>query len=96
MQKNDSNQSKLNYLSFKSNKIINILLLQNVIELKDKETEHLKRELSKLQNEVAYKNNELDKLQSSMNQEKISLSAKQEHIIDQWKEKYEKVILYLN
>lgn len=92
MQKNDRNQSKLNYLSIKSNEIINVLLFQNVIELKDKETEHLKRELLKLQNEVIYKNNELENFQLSMNQEKNSLIAKQEKIIDQWKEKYEKVI----
>ncbi|XP_060880104.1 spindle assembly abnormal protein 6 homolog isoform X1 [Metopolophium dirhodum] len=65
--------------------------IKNVIELKDKETEHLKRELLKLHNEVANKNNELEKFQSSMNHEKINLTAKQEQVIDQWKEKYEKL-----
>jgi len=44
---------------------------------------------------VANKNNELEKFQSSMNHEKINLTAKQEQVIDQWKEKYEKVIYYL-
>jgi len=44
---------------------------------------------------VANKNNELEKFQSTMNHEKINLTAKQEQVIDQWKEKYEKVI-YLN
>lgn len=63
-----------------------------MIELKDKETENLKRELLKLQNEVVNKNNQLEKFLTSMNHEKISLTAKQEQIIDQWKEKYEKVI----
>lgn len=65
--------------------------IKNLIELKDKETEHLKRELLKLHNEVANKSNELEKFQSSMNHEKINLTAKQEQIIDQWKEKYEKL-----
>lgn len=55
----------------------------------------MKRELLKLHNEVANKNNELEKFQSSMNHEKINLTAKQEQVIDQWKEKYEKVICYL-
>lgn len=62
--------------------------------MKNKETEHLKRELLRLQNEVTNKNKDLEKFQSSMNHEKISLTAKQEKIIDQWKEKYEKVILF--
>jgi len=52
----------------------------------------LKRELLKLHNELANKNVELEKCQSSMNHEKINLTTKQEQIIDQWKEKYEKVI----
>lgn len=52
----------------------------------------MKRELLKLRNEVVNKNNELEKFQSSMNHEKINLTAKQEQVIDQWKEKYEKVI----
>ncbi|KAL4149113.1 hypothetical protein QTP88_003127 [Uroleucon formosanum] len=65
--------------------------IKNVIELKDKETDHLKRELLKLRNEVVNKNNELEKFQSSMNHEKINLTAKQEQVIDQWKEKYEKL-----
>lgn len=63
--------------------------------MKDRETEQLKRELVKLQNEVAHKKNELEKFQSSVNHEKINLTAKQEQIVDHWKEKYEKVILYL-
>jgi len=41
---------------------------------------------------LANKNNELENFQSSMNHEKINLTAKQEQVIDQWKEKYEKVI----
>lgn len=61
--------------------------------MKNKETEHLKRELLRLQNEIINKNNDLERFQSSMNHEKINLTAKQEKIIDQWKEKYEKVIL---
>lgn len=64
-----------------------------MIELKDKETENLKRELLKLQNEVVNKSNQLEKFLTTMNQEKNSLTAKQEKIIDQWKEKYEKVIV---
>lgn len=65
--------------------------IKNVIELKDKETDNLKRELLKLHNELANKNNELENFQSSMNHEKINLTAKQEQVIDQWKEKYEKL-----
>lgn len=60
--------------------------------MKDKETEHLKRELLKYQNEVTNKNNLLERLQSSINHEKINLTAKQDQVIDQWKDKYEKVI----
>lgn len=71
-------------------------MFQNVIELKDKETENLRRELLKLQNEVANKNNQLEKFLTTMSHEKISLTAKQEKINDQWKEKYEKVNLYIN
>ncbi|XP_026809256.1 spindle assembly abnormal protein 6 homolog isoform X1 [Rhopalosiphum maidis] len=65
--------------------------IKNIIELKDKETDNLKRELLKLHNELANKNIELEKCQSSMNHEKINLTTKQEQIIDQWKEKYEKL-----
>jgi hypothetical protein len=61
--------------------------------LKDKETENLKRELLKLQNEVVNKSNQLEKFLTSMNHEKNSLTAKQEKIINEWKEKYEKVIV---
>lgn len=50
----------------------------------------------KLQKELEKKNNELERFQSSMNHEKTNLTAKQEKLIDQWKEKYEKVILFLN
>jgi len=42
------------------------------------------------------KANELEKFQSSMNHEKISLTTKQEKMIDQWKEKYEKVIFIVD
>jgi len=62
--------------------------------LKDKETENMKRELLKLQHEVANKNDELERFKSSMNHEKISLTSKQEKVIDQWREKYEKVISF--
>ncbi|VVC28737.1 Spindle assembly abnormal protein 6, N-terminal [Cinara cedri] len=65
--------------------------IKKEIECKDKETEQLKRELLKLHNEVARNKNELEKFQSSVNHEKISLTAKQEQIIDHWKEKYEKL-----
>jgi len=98
MQKNDYNQSKSSFLV--SNKCIqqnDIFLFQNIIVLKDKETENMKRELLKLQHEIANKNDELEKFQSSMNHEKISLTSKQDKIIDQWREKYEKVIIsYFN
>lgn len=60
--------------------------------MKDKETEHLKRELCKLQNELANKKNELERFQSSMDQEKVTFTTKQEKIIEHWKEKYEKVL----
>lgn len=63
--------------------------------MKDKETEQLKRELSKLHNEVALKKNELEKFRLSVNHEKSSQTAKQEQIIDHWKEKYEKVTFAL-
>ncbi|XP_025414780.1 spindle assembly abnormal protein 6 homolog [Sipha flava] len=65
--------------------------IKNLIELKDKETENLKRELLKLQNEVVNKSNQLEKFLTSMNHEKNSLTAKQEKIINEWKEKYEKL-----
>lgn len=64
--------------------------------MKEKETEHLKRELLKYQNEVANKNNLLERLQSSINHEKINLTAKQDQVIDQWKDRYEKVIFCIN
>lgn len=48
----------------------------------------------KLHKEIENKTNELEKFQSSMNHEKINLNAKHEKLIDHWKEKYEKVILY--
>lgn len=62
--------------------------------MKDKETEQLKRELFKLQNELANKNNELERFQSSMNQEKVKFTTNQEKIIEHWKEKYEKVFFF--
>jgi len=64
--------------------------------LKDKEIENMQRELLKLQNEVVNKNIELERFQSSMNHEKMNFTSRQEKIINQWKDKYEKVILYIN
>jgi len=40
---------------------------------------------------LANKNDELEKYQSSMNHEKMNLATKQEQVINQWKEKYEKL-----
>lgn len=64
--------------------------------MKDKESGQLKKELTKLQNELTRKNNELDQFQSTMNHEKLNLTAQQEKIICHWKEKYEKVCLMFN
>lgn len=64
--------------------------------MKDKEIENMQRELLKLQNEVVNKNIELERFQSSMNHEKMNFTSRQEKIINQWKDKYEKVILYIN
>lgn len=62
--------------------------------MKNKETNDLKQELLKIRNEVSNKNNELEKCKSSMDYEKVNLTAKQEKINVEWKEKYEKVIFF--
>lgn len=52
----------------------------------------MRQELLNIQNEILNKNKELEKFKSSMDHEKVNFIAKQEKIIDEWKEKYEKVI----
>ncbi|XP_050428961.1 spindle assembly abnormal protein 6 homolog [Adelges cooleyi] len=73
-----------------SNKMTEI---KRLVESKDKETDQLKREISRLRNEVANKNDELERYQLSMNDEKFSLTSRQEKEISLWKEKYEKLDL---
>lgn len=64
--------------------------------MKNKETNDLKQELLKIQNEVSNKNNELEKFKSSMDYEKVNLTTKQEKIIVEWKQKYEKVLFFFS
>ncbi|XP_050537194.1 spindle assembly abnormal protein 6 homolog isoform X4 [Daktulosphaira vitifoliae] len=67
--------------------------IKNLIDLKDKETEILKLEVTRLRNDIISKNNELERYQLSMNDEKCSLTARLEKEISLWKEKYEKLDL---